>query len=446
MSNLNFYDEKVLLIDTVHAAGGTPFIYGPPGEGKTSIVSRLAERDTVTYNGVEQPVAGFISIGLPAMEPGDLQGMPYIDPKSAKITAYDKAGRPVIDPTTGEPHTEEVTFNATNFTIPTWAVQATMAEGVFYVIVDEATRTPDNSMPDTLLEIINNNLLPNGHKLPPTVKFILMGNTADDDPTVNRFVPAMTSRLLHTQFVAPFGDWSENMPTNWGRPETLSERQMELRTLVVTYLRDHTAHFRSLAEDDKERGWANPRTWTRLADTLASLPQEFRGDDRIVQNICNGIVGNNVGGEFALWLKNIKVPSAEEVIANPRVLDNVTPDVAWAALSYVKNHLMFRETEEVAQFVERAGAKSESEVKPDLQARTEGPLLTFVDTINEVDGRHSDISIAVLNDVVSKIVTNYGVDIITSAKRGSNPKNRSFIKSQAILDGIAQSTRAQHAM
>lgn len=440
---MKYYENIAALIDAHHRAHQVPYLHSGPGTGKSAFMEWMAERGTISAGDTTVPVGGVIRLVPHTMDKGDLLGIPTL-----RDITYE-----------GEK------FSLTDFATPSWIYDAvTTADatgGVVYVLFDEFSRCYMETQ-NALLNVISERVMPNGFPIPPSILFVCAGNDSADDRGVMDLSAAMTSRLAHYDFDPDLDSWLTGLVGGFGK--TLTPRQSKWRSMIAAYLRANPdAVTDETAKTDRSRGWANRRTWTNAADMMAQLPDDLTGsglstisvddDGNLSANLSAstdpdfgfqyralvGLLGKHTVAPLVEFLNNLSVPSPDDLLADPTLLDNITSDVAYAALTNAASTV--KNTEAGTWEAHLSRGASEAEARNTMQSREQSPYLSLVNVLNYATGEHADIAMAVTESAISDMVKFCGVRVIGGKKRGKDSRPALMIeKFGPIADAV---TKAQ---
>ena len=215
-------------------------LWGPPGIGKSSIIREVCNRTGVS----------FLDIRLSQREPVDLRGLPVPN------------GDTVDWLISGE-----------------WPRDAD-SRGI--ILFDEITAA-DRSLQVAAYEMILDRRLGNLYSLPDGWLVVAAGNRAEDRAVVNTFSSALANRFCHIDMEAELESWCQ-----WAAAH-------QLHPDVIGFLRFRPECFFSM-EGNVEQGWPSPRSWTRVAHTLAHA--DLGLDKPALDLMIQGLVGAPVATEF----------------------------------------------------------------------------------------------------------------------------------------------------
>lgn len=238
-----------------------PLLLATPGAGKSSFVMAMAEK-----MGVRCRV-----INLASFEEVDMNGIPYVDPKTSKLTISD----------------------------PYWLEGLEDGDIVFFDEVNLAQPPVRNALQTFILS----GLLPSGKKA-PRLRIIGAMNVAEDLDSVTEFSNAMKDRWAFIHFKFPVDEWHTLYKDNFGKPQT--ERERSVRALLSKFLTtnpqllEHRKPVKassfgitdSYEATAVEAATPNRRNWDNLARELAQTK-----DDEELKRMRKQMFIENVGME-----------------------------------------------------------------------------------------------------------------------------------------------------
>ncbi|MGP9760880.1 hypothetical protein [Corynebacterium sp. AOP12-C2-36] len=354
----SFYARMLQLCDLHHSVGDAVILKGRIGEGKTSLIDHLAERDTVA--GV--PVGGVVTLRLAGKSADAVNGIPVRGTTEVAGAHYDTSRE----------------------TIPKWALEMErLAAGgkIVYGYIQEINLGyPDAiaAMQDLLLE----RRLPNGYQLPSGCRLIGDMNPRAEVNGTFDLSDAVPNRVAIYDFEVPLYDWTSALV--WGFPgEDAPDRWLlHYRSAVAAFLTafpEYVYESRELV-DRAECPWASKRSWTRLCDVLAAAGEASgeQPEDAVVQAVVDAKVGPRAGGQFRSWLAGFTVPSIGQMVTDPTCLDGLDTAAANAAVGSLVSQA-------VAASRDASGAVTPATV-PD------SPVSLAVGVLNHLRSVHPDIA------------------------------------------------------
>lgn len=266
-----------------------PFLWGPPGIGKSEMVAQAAGRyfvEVMNERGeayscdalgrVHGPDGRFVPTGrylvdvrAVLLDPVDLRGLPTITtrPDGTKVTEW---APPAFLPTVDEPIT---------------------------VFLDELTRAPVMVQNGLLQYALDGKI--GEHVKPASVRIVAASNRESDGGGVQRATSALMGRFQHVEVVTDVEDWSA-----WAV-------QSGIDPLVIAFLRyrpNLLEHF-----DKNARAWPNPRAWKFVSDIAKTRPPK-----EIERILVAGTVGEGAVVEYLSFVEMYRnLPSIDAILLAP---------------------------------------------------------------------------------------------------------------------------------
>jgi hypothetical protein len=301
----------------------TPFIWGPPGVGKSSIVRALGK--SLGMDVVILPIS--------QMRPEDLIGIP----------TYKRVGK----------------VKGTEYAPPVFLLR----EEPYVLFLDELNAGAQDVQVAMYSLILDRQL--GGHSLPKGARVIAAGNRrADKAANVGTMSTALINRMIHVELDAGGEEWlawADNFVPEPGRNP--------IHPLIVAFIRsDKTMLNESAAEAGKVRDkavqFATPRSWHILSDALWVYDET--GDDMYLRAISTGSVGSILGPMFHKFVQLAKITVPLTVVADePASIEKSTTPILWYYAGQViallrqndeaDGHLAFRATRNLADVNEEVG-------------------------------------------------------------------------------------------
>lgn len=237
-----------------------PFLWGPPGVGKSAIVRQVAK--TLGAN--------LIDIRLSEHDASEIKGLDMPHPKDKQLVRY----------------------------LPEFCSR--LKEGKTILFFDEANSGHPSTQPP-LYKITNDRHI-GDFKIPDDTMIVLAGNREEDRAITHRMSSALGNRLAHIQF-----EISQDDLVAWAIKSGIKQ---EMRA----FWRFRPSLIHSYNPDSK--AWPSPRSWTRAEKIIHSSLNHDTEFEAL-----KGIVGEGPAGEFMAFLNHYRdLPSVEDVIKNPTTL------------------------------------------------------------------------------------------------------------------------------
>jgi MoxR-like ATPase len=248
----------------------TPFIWGPPGIGKSALV-----RDAADFLGL--PCVTLLGTQL---APEDLIGVPRVE--------QDEAGRHV-----------------TSFCPP----RAIMRSEPFLLFIDELNSAVPDVQKAFYSLILDRRL--GEYELPAESRVIGAGNRIEDRALVRPMATALANRMLHVALEPNADAW-----LRWGANHGL-------HALVLAFVRARPDRLFEPPPSDATPAYPTPRAWHMLSDSLRSV-----GDD-LWPALAAGSVGDRAGAEFSAFAKRaLLAPRLEDLAAGTAAVPD-DPDLIY---------------------------------------------------------------------------------------------------------------------
>tara|TARA_Y100000389_G_scaffold188374_1_gene210867 strand:+ start:3653 stop:4753 length:1101 start_codon:yes stop_codon:yes gene_type:complete len=239
------------------------FLWGPPGIGKSEIVSEIANEWGNTL---------VIDLRMAQMEPTDIRGIPFFN---KDLGVMDWA--PPIE-------------------LPSEELAAQYDHVILFL--DEM----NSAMP--AVQAAGYQLILNGrvgkYVLPGNVVIVAAGNRDSDKGVTYRMPMPLANRFLHLEMRSDFGSWQE-----WA---------------IINHIHEDVIGYLSFAKQDlydfdaksSSRAFATPRTWTFVSELL----EEDDCDADTLYNLVAGTVGEGLATKFMAHRKIAsKMPNPSDILS-----------------------------------------------------------------------------------------------------------------------------------
>ena len=272
-----------LMLDAIKA-GLVINLSGSPGIGKSDLTRKVAHDFNLKV----------IDIRLSQCDPTDLNGFPFVDPKTGR-SGY---APPMMFPLEGDPLPEILDANG-------------KGTGKFYdgwmIFFDELSSASMAVQAASYKVMLDREI--GQHKLHPRVAMVCAGNLATDRAVVNRMSTAMQSRLIHLNLV----------PDIEGFVEWAYQNGIDRRIIAFLLWRPELLHKFDPKHDDNT--YPCSRTWY----FLSKLIKQYIKLDEKKQPLYAGTVGEGTSFEFVAFAKVWStLPTIDKILADPNNV--VIPD------------------------------------------------------------------------------------------------------------------------
>ena len=296
-------------------AGVAALLWGPPGVGKTSHITALAQSwqwHTEVVIGSIRESSDFLGFGV------EVDGGPG------------KVGHVAYAP-------------------PGWARAASNADRAL-VFFDELTTAPP-SVRKAMLRVLQEQVV-GDLQLPDTVAIVAAANPPESAVDGYDLEPPMANRLLHLDFIFPVDAWLDGFVSgfdNINQPSMTDligrgddQHRASTRAAVAAFLKSRPDLIEPGVPDDPTkagRAWPSRRSWDNAARVLCELRP---GDDEATVLVLTGTVGEGAANEFLAFNRELDLPDPLDVIAHPTRYDwsGMRPDKAFAVTNAVRAYVL----------------------------------------------------------------------------------------------------------
>ena len=166
-------------------------------------------------------------------------------------------------------------------------------------------------------------------KLPDTVAIVAAANPADVAVDGWDLAAPVANRFLHLDWHFDSDGWLEGLMSGFEfstAPDlremlATTDRTIAARTMVAAFLKTRPDLIEPGVPKDAitaGRGWPSPRSWTNLVSVAAKLRED---DQEALMVAAIGCVGEGAGREFVQWFMTADLYDADEVLADPSIVD-----------------------------------------------------------------------------------------------------------------------------
>lgn len=273
--------EALCILVQANQAG---LLWGGPGTGKTYTIGALA---AALKRHLETIIASI-------RQPEDFGGLPRLTDGGVQLLAPDWAHR-LVKAINGILFLDEITTN-----VP--ATQAALLRVLAEKVVGD---------------------LP----LPATTALVLAANPAEIAAGGWDLAAPLANRVCHIDWPCDEDTWIEGMMNGFALPAIprVEDNWQELipgfRGLIASFINKRRGLLYVPPKPGAAdiRGWASPRSWTNLADSLAAA-SSAGVNESVISIIAGGWVGPGNANELATWLRELDLPDADDVLRDPSIL------------------------------------------------------------------------------------------------------------------------------
>lgn len=253
--------EATSVIERVLKTTIVPFLWGPPGIGKSTIVRDIAKKNNWEL----------IDLRLSLLNPVDLRGLPVIDKEKKQADWYPPAFLPKYDSKkTGILFLDEIN-------LAPLSVQA----AAYQLILDKKVGE---------------------YKFPPHWRIIAAGNRETDKANVYKLSAPLANRFVHFNLTFNLNSWRDWAERSNVRPEIIDF--LILRPALLMQM-----------PTDSQKAFPTPRSWAFTSDLLEAFGFDSEGGvtDHL-HHVILGTIGDGVGKEFIAYLKDYKMQGVSKMV------------------------------------------------------------------------------------------------------------------------------------
>ena len=232
------------------------FLWGPPGIGKSSIVSQIAKNRDI----------GFIDLRLSLLDPTDLRGIPFFDTKD----------------------------NTAVWAPASFLPDGSVKEGILFL--DELNTAAPMVQASAYQLILDRKI--GEYTLPEGWAIVAAGNRESDRGVVFRMASPLANRFVHLDMEPSLEDWQV-----WAKKSNINE------TIIAFTSYRPDALFAFNTQNDS-KAFATPRTWEYVNEILLSNPE-----DDLLMDLVKGAIGEELAASF-LGFKSVasKLPNIDAIL------------------------------------------------------------------------------------------------------------------------------------
>ena len=293
-----------LLLSRCFEVGRPAMIWGPPGIGKSELIAEIGE-----YTG--RPV---IDMRLLLLEPTDIKGIPYYDPRTQTMRWAQPADLPqhITDRDIKRAEKEVLTAKAAGNEEEAFDAETKLEllkAAKFFenaiLFLDEINAAPPSVQAAAYQLILNRRI--GEYHLPKGVSIVCAGNRDSDKGVTYRMPSPLANRLVHIEMTHNFEDWQKWAITKGIHPD------------VIGFLSQHKQKLFNFDPKSPDKAFATPRSWVFVSQLISDNLSESLNTALVA-----GTVGDGLATEFSAHRKvSARMPKSEDVLTGKEKQLNV---------------------------------------------------------------------------------------------------------------------------
>jgi hypothetical protein len=277
------YEDTCAALGLCIAANVPVVLWGPPGQGKTSVVDQLARDQGLRLETVIASIR----------EPSDFAGLPVVDAAGGVRLAA-----------------------------PRWALGLTET-GSGIVFFDELSTAPP-AVQAAMLRVVVDRVV-GDLALPPEVRVVAAANPPGLATDGWDLAPPMANRFCHLEWSLPAATLRDGFAYGWSRvdvpvvtPAAVAAEFDAAKRLVGAFLGSRPELATRLPASAAEAGFAfpTPRSW-EMAARLTAAGRAAGTTTAVLNLLLAGCVGTAAAIELATYVDRLDLPDPESLLENP---------------------------------------------------------------------------------------------------------------------------------
>jgi len=232
------------------------FLWGPPGIGKSSIVSQIAKDRDID----------FIDLRLSLLDPTDLRGIPFFNSDD----------------------------NSAVWASASFLPDGSTKEGILFL--DELNTAAPMVQASAYQLILDRKI--GEYTLPDGWAIVAAGNRESDRGVVFRMAAPLANRFVHLDMEVNLEDWQ------------IWAKKSDIDTTIIAYTSYRPDALFAFNTQNDSKAFATPRTWQYVNEILLSQPE-----DDLLMDLVKGAIGEELAASF-LGFRSVasKLPNIDAIL------------------------------------------------------------------------------------------------------------------------------------